>query len=636
MGASGAGRRGPRVLLWVGLLVAWLLLAQAGATTWAVGRALRAGGAVQAAALAVTDWAAPQPAELATLACALARLSDTLRWLRRTCWWASWVARWQALPPVHAAGVLLSDGIAAGQDLTELAWWTLLEIESGAPGAWEPLPERGVSASVVRSLSRERGRLLSIRERLGRVEETLAGLGDSRLGDLQKWAALGRLVADLGLLAPHLAGDGPRTVLIVFQNDDELRPTGGFVSSLAELTLRDGAVIDMRFMDSYAVEAHHTAHPPAPAALARWMDAGMLLFRDANWSPDFRESAEVMAALYAMDMSREVDAVVAVNASLAGELLGALGPVALEGYDVMVTGENVREVAATFWAQPLDAPGIDAQGQAWRDWLAHRKDIGAALVSAMMDELGRAESRQLLALATVLDDAIARKDLLVWALADEGLQQDLAHAGLDGRIRLSDGDYLMVVEANVGWNKVNRHVSREMVYTVDLGSEPRAELTITFDNASPPVEACEHEARYGDSYEAMTQGCYWNYVRVLAPAGAVLEQSDGLASEVKVGREAGKTVFGGLVLVPAGETCTVRWAYRLPDGVAQRDARGFWRYDLAVQKQPGVRDVSLTVIVHARGMPVGERSMWDTRPDGSWAAHLVLDRDAVLSLALKP
>jgi len=636
MAARDARKRSGRVALWIVVALAWLLMAQAGATTWAASCALAAAREVQGTALGIGNLAAVEVDELAELDGALVRLRGALGHLRWTAWWAPCLARLDSMPYLQAVGVLFSDGLSAALDLSELAWWTLLEVESGAPGAWATLPDRSVSASTVRSLTYERQRLLSIDEGLGRVERALAGVGGESTAKLRDLITLGQLATDLGLVAPQLAGEMPRRVLVVFQNDDELRPTGGFISSVAELTLQDGEVTEMRFMDSYAVEAHQAVHPPAPPPLARWMDAGILLFRDANWSPDYCESAEVMAALYALDMGREVDAVVAVNASLAAELLKALGPVSLPDYDVVVTSENVREVAATFWAEPLDAPDIGTQGEAWSEWLAHRKDIGGALVEALLARLSHVDPQQLIALAMTLQDAVERKDLLVWSPDDVRLQQDLRHAGLEGGLREAGGDYLMVVEANVGWNKVNRQVARQVAYTVDLSARPRAELTIAYENRSAPVDACEHKTRYGETYEAMTEGCYWNYVRILVPKGAELQAAEGLASEVTVGRVAGKTVFGGLVLVPAGETVTVRWAYHLPDDVAQLDADAGFEYDLVAQRQPGMRDVSLTVTIRAPGMVTAPRSPWVMQPDGSWGRHLAWDRDIELSMALEP
>ena len=637
MAANEIRRPRGRVLLWIGLALGWLLLAQAGASVLAARGVLRAADGLRAAASSIESLAAPDAQQVGDVADALSHAQNALRWLRLTSWWAPGLARMEALPRAHALGVLLTDGVSALEDLAELGWWSLLNVESGLPGAWGTLAETSVAASAVGSLGRERDRLLLVRERLVRVEGALATVPGANLARLAGLVSQGRLAVDLGLVIPQLAGGAPRTVLLVFQNDDELRATGGFVSSVAELTLENGGLTDLAFMDSYAVEAHEAAHPPAPRPLARWMDAGILLFRDANWSADFCESAQVMAALYSMDMGRQVDLVVAVNASLAARLLAALGPIWLEGYDLEVTSANVHEVAATFWAQPLESPGIEAQGAAWGEWLAHRKDIGAALVRALVERLGTLDTADLPGLATVLEEAIARKDLLVWAPADRGLQGDVTRAGWDGAVRPSSGDYVMVVESNVGWNKVNRRVSRTVAYRVELdGRIARAELTVTFENASPAGIPCQHEARYGGSYVEMTEGCYWNYVRVLVPLGSELEQVDGLDGEIEITREAGKLAFGGLALIPAGQTRAVRWVYRLPPEVVRVDEDGRYRYDLVVQKQPGVKALDLLVWVYADHAVVGDDGNWFVQRDGSVATQRTLDRDTELSVTWKP
>ncbi|MCB0107011.1 MAG: DUF4012 domain-containing protein, partial [Caldilineaceae bacterium] len=51
---------------------------------------------------------------------------------------------------------------------------------------------------------------------------------------------------------PELTGvHGPRTYLLVVQNSDELRATGGFISALGVITLEQGRLANLEFVDSY-------------------------------------------------------------------------------------------------------------------------------------------------------------------------------------------------------------------------------------------------------------------------------------------------------------------------------------------------------------------------------------------------
>jgi hypothetical protein len=98
-------------------------------------------------------------------------------------------------------------------------------------------------------------------------------------------------------------------------------------------------------------------------------------------------------------------------------------------------------------------------------------------------------------------------------------------------------------------------------------------------------DPCVHEARYGDSYEDMVRRCYFNYVRVLAPAGAQLRSAEGFETadvSVRPG-ERGATQFAGNLVLPPGKTARLRLSYELPAELFDGDV-----YNLRVQKQPGI------------------------------------------------
>ncbi len=107
-------------------------------------------------------------------------------------------------------------------------------------------------------------------------------------------------------------------------------------------------MVDLQTLNSYDVVAYRDVHPDPPEALQRYMDAGMLLFRDANWSPDFPSSAAVLASIYAQDMEQPVDGVIAVDGVLAQQVVAALGPLDVPGYDGQVTGDTVLAEAQAF------------------------------------------------------------------------------------------------------------------------------------------------------------------------------------------------------------------------------------------------------------------------------------------------
>ena len=84
------------------------------------------------------------------------------------------------------------------------------------------------------------------------------------------------------------------------QNEDELRATGGFLTGAGIVTVENGRIVDLSFLDSNYVDNYWVKpydFPPQP--LYDYMGLEMLLFRDANYWPDFPTSARKAMDLYA-------------------------------------------------------------------------------------------------------------------------------------------------------------------------------------------------------------------------------------------------------------------------------------------------------------------------------------------------
>ena len=178
---------------------------------------------------------------------------------------------------------------------------------------------------------------------------------------------------------------------------------------------------------------------------------------------------------------------------------------------------------------------------------------------------------------------------LLIALNDPAAAAWLALQRWDGGLVQGTGDYLQIVDANVGFNKVDARVSRQVEYRVKLGpdGDAIADLSIEYTNQSQLelAEPCRQELPSGDYSEGWVDGCYWTYLQVLAPAGSQLlqaspeqwppntlwEQKNPSAeiAGIQVGpAEKGRQVFGLLVLVPPGKQQVVHLQYRLPPGNA--------------------------------------------------------------------
>jgi hypothetical protein len=385
------------------------------------------------------------------------------------------------------------------------------------------------------------------------------------------------------------------------------------------LRIDQGRITQLDFQDSYAVDDLSRPHAEPPLPLRRYMWADIWLLRDANWSPDFPTTAQLAAQIYHQDQGVAVDGVVAIDQQAVRLVVGALGPLRLEGYEESVTADNVVQLARRYWASPLGAGALE---EGAGDWWAHRKDFMEALLKATMAKLeGSVTSAEAMKLVKAIQRGVEEKHVLIW-LDDPAVAELLREAGWDGTIQATDGDYLMVVDTNMGFNKVNPNVEESIEYRVaiDDGDNVRAVITITYHNSSTrEVEECVQEARYDLTYEGMMNRCYWDYLRLYVPQGARLIEATRnplppgslyrRLSDVPAGSgepdigppEKGKEVFGTFFVVPPQESKEVRFAYELPAGVLESTGDAY-RYSLLIQKQPGTKALPVQVTVE---LPLG-------------------------------
>lgn len=416
---------------------------------------------------------------------------------------------------------------------------------------------------------------------LAQLDPRIAG----QLERLDRYLPLLQTGSALARLAPALLGaDGARTYLLLAQNSDELRPTGGFISGAGLVHIDQGQLGDLDFTDSYTIYNPDVDHPLAPPDLEQTMGAQILLFRDANWSADYPASASVAQALYQLDTGVSTDGVIAFDLEATRRIVAALEPLELPGYPEPLTAANVLTAMRQIWADPL-ATENTVREAGTSDWWLYRKDFMGDLAGAAR---ARLESGQVDfgKLAQALYTSLQEKHVLV-TVNDAATAGLLAQAGWSGAVEPGAGDYLLVVDSNVGWNKVNSVVQRTTNYSVAPQADGSllADLELVYRHQGEASdEPCVHVALYGDSYEEMMRRCYFNYIRVLVPAGAQLLSAEGFEQDQASSRpgERGTTQLAGSLLVPAGATRSVRLSYQLPAGLLDGAA-----YRLRVQKQPG-------------------------------------------------
>jgi len=286
--------------------------------------------------------------------------------------------------------------------------------------------------------------------------------------------------------------------------------------------------------------------------------------------------------------------VIAADLTALQWLVAALEPISLEGYEGPLTGGNVLEFLQAAWEAPPGAGTIAERHDS--DWWSHRKDFMGIVLDGLMGRLEGGEDLDLGKLAWTLKRCLDEKHLLL-NVDDPDVATLLADAGWDGALHPGEDDFLMVVDSNMGFNKVNPRIQQEIDYQVTLaeGDRPSAELRVHYRHTGAKrLEECILPTDYGDSYEEMMDRCYWDYVRVYVPKGSELRAASGFEpdSVENLPGERKTQVFAGYFVLAPGDEHEVVIKYDLPPETTSGQS-----YRLRVQKQPGASGLPLRVQV---------------------------------------
>jgi hypothetical protein len=512
-----------------------------------------------------------------------------------------------------AAGLLeMADGVAASAQTAYLAAAPLLgRVQADA----DPLDPTELTMFLVQGqdgFSQSRTQLdqaLAIRnkiqiENLSPRTRSLMDRLDPMLAALDDGLSL--LTALPGVLGA--TNEGPKTYLLLIQNEDELRATGGFITSVGSFVIRGGELLTVRFDDSYIYEDWGKAYPAAPWQLQEYMSIPVLLLRDANWFSNYPTSVSMVEYLYAYHSNHSVDGIIAIDQQALVILLRAIGPVTVEGVATPVSADNV---IAYMRAAKVPPPGVKPV-----DW--DRKAFIGQMASVILEKLLSGDGIAWDALTRALLRTLNERHVLL-QFDDPQMEKVAAHRNWDGAVRPGVGDFLMVVDTNVGYSKGNAVVDQKLYYHVDLSAPayPQSSLVISQSNRAPKDSPCGETFQFSELFYPLNR-CYLGYLRVYLPDGSRLVAAathpvpagwtpNALAIPARVDLldEAipGVRGYGTLVGVPGGQTLSNGFRFVLPPSVIETDSRsGKMTYRLKIQKQAGTRAVPVTIRIT---LPVG-------------------------------
>ncbi|MFA6099404.1 MAG: DUF4012 domain-containing protein [Patescibacteria group bacterium] len=397
--------------------------------------------------------------------------------------------------------------------------------------------------------------------------------------------------------------------LVILQNADEMRPSGGFIGSIANVTFDGGEMTDFRFSDVYNIDNPVSATwkevPPEP--LVKNLGVKAWFMRDANWSPDFVVSASRVLDFYTREMALQgkpdkPNGVIALEPGFFKELLRLVGP-------IQIQGKTYNDQTFMDLLEYQVEIGYLQEGTKLEDRKAILGELGAELVKKIQS-MPKSDWPKLLNLAT---QALREKQIMIYT-TDASLQTTLDRRDWSGRAKATTCDFAWIADANLAALKTDGKMIKSASYELDARDpqKPVAKMTLTYQNT-----VVKSDWRYTR---------YRSYTRLYVPEGSQFISAQGamagdllqtggkfVPGKVDVMKELGKTVYGAFWSVEPGKTGTLSFSYALPPSVS--DCLTQDNYQLDWQKQPGADSTEANIKVL---MPSVIKTADPAEPNNKW------------------
>ncbi len=420
-----------------------------------------------------------------------------------------------------------------------------------------------------------------------------------------------------------LGGNGPRKYLFLFQNNQEMRATGGFIGTYGLMDISNGNIrkffIDGIFNPDGQLRAKVVPPTPIQKISAAWS------LHDSNWFPDFPKSAEKASWFFEKTGGPTVDGVITMTPNVMQKLLEVTGPIEMPEYDVTVDANNfiekIQYEVEVDYDKELNQP----------------KQILADLAPKILDKIFTTKNfADMAQTMSVLVQSLNEKQILIYSKNYE-IEKILSQAGWSGEILNTQKDYLSVINTNINGYKTDGVVDEKISHKAEIQTDGSVIDTVTITR--------HHNGGNLDKE-------WWNkvnsdYMRVYVPKGSTLISASGQTREfnsppldynvlgfkhdaqvqteedsIVIDEESGtriyddsdKTVFANWVYVSPQETVQVTYKYLLPFKIFTNstDKTAADSYSLLAQKQSGsVGSVFVSEIMY----PENYKTVWNYPED---------------------
>ncbi|MFH1536634.1 MAG: DUF4012 domain-containing protein [Patescibacteria group bacterium] len=452
---------------------------------------------------------------------------------------------------------------------------------------------------------------------------------------------LSKILSLTETLLSVLGHESPKRYLVLFQNNHEIRPTGGFIGSIALVDIDQGKVMKLEVPKggTYDVSGNLNVDLIAPTPLhlvnSRWE------LQDANWWIDFPVSAEKIEWFYEKSGGPSVDGIITLTPSVIEQMLAITGPIDMtEDYDTIIDKDNFYDI-------------VQNEAERKYDETTESKKIIGDLTPILLDQIFSLENADLGQVILMLYGALQEKDILFY-FNDKYLEQEIKDLGWGGELKQTPKDFLSVVNTNIAGGKTDGQIEEIIEHSAQINSDGSIINTVQVTRT--------HKGQTDDEFANVKN---IDYVRFYVPEGSEFISAEGFnqpdqdlffdveeeyevdedlkaisgnviiedTTRTRINNELGKTVFGNWIQVSPGESQTVSISYKLPFILkTEKIFNKFDSYSILFQKQPGSLD---PLVISKLQVPDNFEQVWQYPTDFTKDYSTTLNVDRFYGVVLK-
>lgn len=315
-----------------------------------------------------------------------------------------------------------------------------------------------------------------------------------------------------------------RNYLVIFQNNDEIRPTWWFMWSTAMLTLSNWRIVNIESSDIYALEWLINKTYINKETAPEWLNKITKTFglRDANYYPEFKDSSKKIKEFLDMIENYHVDWLIYINQNIILDLLQKIWWVESQILEETITADNFSLVLSTL-----------VEAKVYKEWTLWTPkqilfDFGNEMYSKLLAEKKYYDYANILLKSFLNRDIVfysfnAPENSLLWKLWINW------ETNFNERL-----DFNYPVYTSIGWNKTDRYI--EYRYDKLVARDPnscdyfttleiyKSQLFSKFEDEKVNALLDKHWiTNKTDILNIQWRGDNKSYVRVLLPRYAIVE-----------------------------------------------------------------------------------------------------------------